>query len=144
MQGDSYTVTSMPLQADVADGAEVIKTFLEDHQKGTIQLDSVFPKVTNEQLAAIPEIDRMLKLRGSRSDDDDPRRGGARRVPRLLEWAAPPRFDHGARRRRLILWPIGVGKSCAIDRIIEAAVGSGRYDLVIALAPTRRVLEERA
>ena len=37
-----------------------------------------------------------------------------------------------------------MGKSCAIDRIIEAAVGSGRYDLVIALAPTRRVLEERA
>ena len=53
----------MPLQDDVADGAEVIKTFLEDHQKGTIQLDSVFPKATNEQLAAIPEIDRMLKLK---------------------------------------------------------------------------------
>ncbi|HMD61622.1 MAG TPA: hypothetical protein VKG78_09330 [Opitutaceae bacterium] len=64
LQGDSYTVTSMPLQADVADGAEVIKTFLEDHQKGTIQLDSIFPRITNEQLAAIPEIDRMLKLRG--------------------------------------------------------------------------------
>jgi hypothetical protein len=63
VQGDSYTVTSMPLQADVEDGAEVIKTFLEDHQKGTIQLDSVYPRVTNEQLAAIPEIDRMLKLR---------------------------------------------------------------------------------
>ena len=64
VQGDSYTVTSMPLQADVADGAEVIKTFLEDHQKGTIQLDSVYPKVTNEQLAAISGIAAMLKLRG--------------------------------------------------------------------------------
>ena len=67
-----------------------------------------------------------------------------RRVPVPLGWAAPTRPDRGARRRLLILWPIGVGKSCAIDRIIEAAVGSGRYDLVIALAPTRRVLEERA
>ena len=58
--------------------------------------------------------------------------------PRLLDLIA----EHGG--GVLILWPIGVGKSCAIDRIIEAAVGSGRYDLVIALAPTRRVLEERA
>ena len=64
VQGDSYTVTAVPLQADVEDGAEVIKTFLENHQKGTIQLDSVFPEVANEQLAAIPEIDRMLKLKG--------------------------------------------------------------------------------
>ena len=58
--------------------------------------------------------------------------------PRLLDLIT----EHGG--GALILWPIGVGKSCAIDRIIEAAVGSGRYDLVIALAPTRRVLEERA
>ena len=64
VQGDSYTVTAVPLQDDVEDGAEVIKTFLENHQKGTIELASVFPKVTNEQLAAIPEIDRMLKLKG--------------------------------------------------------------------------------
>jgi hypothetical protein len=63
VQGDSYTVTAVPLQDDVEDGAEVIKTFLENHQKGTIELASVFPKATNEQLAAIPEIDRMLKLR---------------------------------------------------------------------------------
>jgi hypothetical protein len=58
--------------------------------------------------------------------------------PRLLALIA----EHGG--GVLINWPIGVGKSSAIDRIIEAAVGSGRYDLVIVLAPTRRVLEERA
>ena len=62
--GDSYTVTSMPLQADVADGEEVIQTFLEDHQKGTIELASVSPKVANEELAAVPEIAAMLKLKG--------------------------------------------------------------------------------
>jgi len=64
VQGDSYTVTSTPLQDDVEDGAEVIKTFLEDYQKGTIQLDSVYPKVANEDLARLPEIAAMLKLRG--------------------------------------------------------------------------------
>ena len=58
--------------------------------------------------------------------------------PRLLDLITA----HGG--GALILWPIGVGKSCAIDRIIEAAVGSGSYDLVVALFPTRRVLEERA
>ena len=64
LQGDSYTVTAGPLQADVEDGAAAITTFLENHEKETVKLESVFPVVTNEQLAAIPEIDRMLKLKG--------------------------------------------------------------------------------
>ena len=58
--------------------------------------------------------------------------------PRLLDLVA----EHGG--RVLISWPIGVGKSHAIDRIIEAAVGFGSYDLVVAMFPTRRILEERA
>ena len=49
--------------------------------------------------------------------------------PRLLDLVA----EHGG--QVLINWPIGVGKSYAIDRIIEAAVGSGSYDLVVALFP---------
>ena len=64
LQGDSYTVRAVSLQADVADGAEVIKTFLEDHQKGTIELASVFPKVANEDSPRLPEIAAMLKLKG--------------------------------------------------------------------------------
>ena len=67
LQGDSYIVRAVSLQADVEDGAEVIKTFLEDHQKGTIELDSVFPKVANEELARLPEIAAMLKLKGGSS-----------------------------------------------------------------------------
>jgi hypothetical protein len=67
LQGDSYTVAAEPLRDDVEDGAEVINAFRENRKKGTIQLDSVYPKVSNEQLAAIPEIDRMLKLRGIKS-----------------------------------------------------------------------------
>ena len=64
VQGDSYTVTAVPLQDDVEDGTDAIKLFLDKYKNGLIKLDSVFPKATNEQLAAIPEIDRMLKLRG--------------------------------------------------------------------------------
>ena len=45
--------------------------------------------------------------------------------------------------RVLIAWPIGVGKGLAIDRIIAAAIGGARHDLVICLAPTRAVLVER-
>ena len=58
--------------------------------------------------------------------------------PRLLDLAA----ECGG--QVLINWPIGVGKSSAIDRMITAAITAGRYDLVVALFPTRRVLEERA
>ena len=58
--------------------------------------------------------------------------------PRLLDLAA----ECGG--QVLINWPIGVGKSSAIDRMIAAAITAGRYDLVVALFPTRRVLEERA
>lgn len=49
--------------------------------------------------------------------------------------------DHGG--RALIGWPVGVGKSHALDRMIAAAVEADRYDLVVALLPTRQVLEER-
>jgi hypothetical protein len=66
MQGDSYTVTAVPLQDDVEDGADVIKSFLENHKKGTVRLESVFTVVANEELARIPEIAEMLKLKGVR------------------------------------------------------------------------------
>ncbi|MEI6314426.1 MAG: hypothetical protein WCO89_06115, partial [Syntrophus sp. (in: bacteria)] len=43
----------------------------------------------------------------------------------------------------LITWPIGVGKSHNLDDLVETAAHSGRYDLVVALLPTRNVLGER-
>jgi hypothetical protein len=49
--------------------------------------------------------------------------------------------EHGG--RLLVTWHIGVGKSTAQDALIEAAVRRSAYDLVVALVPTRRVLEER-
>jgi hypothetical protein len=40
-------------------------------------------------------------------------------------------------------WAVGVGKSHNIDSVIEEAVVSKQYDLVIALFPTRRIIDER-
>ncbi len=40
-------------------------------------------------------------------------------------------------------WGVGVGKSYNIDLTIEETIVSRRYDLVIALFPTRRIIEER-
>ena len=45
--------------------------------------------------------------------------------------------------RLLISVAVGVGKSRSLDDTTDAAVRSGRYDLVVVLCPTRRVLNER-
>mgnify|MGYP001403361078 CR=1 FL=1 len=45
--------------------------------------------------------------------------------------------------RLRIDWPIGVGKSHSIDKIIETAITTDRYDFVIALFPTRQIIKER-
>jgi hypothetical protein len=49
--------------------------------------------------------------------------------------------QHNGRLR--IDWAVGVGKSHNIDLVIEEAVASKQYDLVIALFPTRQIIEER-
>ena len=49
--------------------------------------------------------------------------------------------QHGGRLR--INWSVGVGKSHNIDQVIEAAIASKHYDLVISLSPTRQIIEER-
>jgi hypothetical protein len=45
--------------------------------------------------------------------------------------------------RLLVELAVGVGKSHNIDLVIEETVSSGRYDLVIALFPTRQIIDER-
>jgi hypothetical protein len=49
--------------------------------------------------------------------------------------------QHNGRLR--VDWAVGVGKSYNIDLTIEEAVVSKQYDLVIALFPTRQIIEER-
>ena len=56
---------------------------------------------------------------------------------RILELLAA----HNGRLR--VDWAVGVGKSHNIDLTIEEAIASERYDLVVALFPTRRIIEER-
>ncbi len=56
---------------------------------------------------------------------------------RMLELLA----QHNGRLR--VDWAVGVGKSHNIDLTIEEAIVSEQYDLVIALFPTRRIIEER-
>ena len=46
--------------------------------------------------------------------------------------------------RLKIDWAVGVGKSSNIDQVIEESVNSGQYDLVIALFPTRQIINERS
>ena len=49
--------------------------------------------------------------------------------------------QHNGRLR--VDWAVGVGKSYNIDLTIEEAILSKQYDLVIALFPTRQIIEER-
>jgi hypothetical protein len=49
--------------------------------------------------------------------------------------------QHNGRLR--VDWSLGVGKSHNIDLVIEEAITSGAYGLVISLFPTRQVIEER-
>jgi hypothetical protein len=49
--------------------------------------------------------------------------------------------EHGG--RLLIEWQIGVGKSFNIDDTISQAIHNSIYDLIIVLAPTRRIINER-
>jgi hypothetical protein len=46
--------------------------------------------------------------------------------------------------RVLVQLPVGVGKSVWIDAITREAVGSGAYDLVAVLCPTRQLIDERS
>ena len=61
-------------------------------------------------------------------------RWGGKRMLELLT-------QHSGRLR--VDWAVGVGKSHNIDLVIEEAVSSEKYDLVIALFPTRQIINER-
>ncbi|NAZ48128.1 DNA-binding response regulator [Vibrio toranzoniae] len=43
----------------------------------------------------------------------------------------------------VVNWQVGVGKSYNMDQVIEAAIRQGHYDLVIIMAPTRKIIDER-
>src|SRR3954467_9282423 len=48
---------------------------------------------------------------------------------------------HGG--RLLVSLPVGVGKSTNLDAVVEEAVRSDAYDVVVVLCPTWRIIHER-
>ena len=76
----------------------------------------------------MPVISGPKELAAFRSD------WGGKKMLRLLQ-------QHNGRLR--VDWAVGVGKSHNIDLVIEEASLSGQYDLVIALFPTRQIIDER-
>jgi hypothetical protein len=61
---DLYTISSRELPPDVSDGADIIKDFIEAYRENRISLADVYPLLTNEQLANLPGIAAILKLKG--------------------------------------------------------------------------------
>jgi hypothetical protein len=59
-----YNVTTLPLPDDADDGADKILEFLEQFGAGAIDLGAIYQKLTDEELADVPEIATTLKVRG--------------------------------------------------------------------------------
>jgi hypothetical protein len=59
-----FVVTTQPLPPDADDGAHKIKEFLDKFANGVVDLAVVFPRLCNEELAAIPKIANALKAKG--------------------------------------------------------------------------------
>jgi hypothetical protein len=62
--GERYRVSAVPLRDDVEAGEGAIKEFLADYKAGHIVLDSVYQRISNEELARLPDVAVMLKLKG--------------------------------------------------------------------------------
>lgn len=61
--GSRYHVTMRKLQPNDDAGADVIKAFLEKHKAGMNDIGAVYPRLTNDQLAAVSEIGSLLALK---------------------------------------------------------------------------------
>ncbi len=59
-----FSVGALPLPEDAEDGAEQIAAFCAQLEAGALTLDAVYPRLPAEELAAIPEVARLLKLKG--------------------------------------------------------------------------------
>jgi hypothetical protein len=71
--GIKYTVSTTELQKDVEAGEAVIRRFVDDYEAGLHDLTTVYPRISNEELANIEAIGRMMALKGVRCN------GGSKR-----------------------------------------------------------------
>ncbi len=61
---EHYHVEARPIPADCDAGERAISAFLAAYKTGTIQLDSVYSKISNEELARFTAIADRLRLKG--------------------------------------------------------------------------------
>jgi hypothetical protein len=59
-----HEVTLQELPGDADAGEDQVADFLEAYEAGGIDLGAVYPRLTNVQLAAVPELAAAMKLRG--------------------------------------------------------------------------------
>lgn len=59
-----FVVTTYDLPDGADDGADVILTFMELFSAGRIDLGSVFARLSNEELAAVPEVATAMAMKG--------------------------------------------------------------------------------
>lgn len=64
IQGDRHRVSTTPLADDVDAGETAIAEFKGDHEAGSVALESVYPRLGNDDLARLPEVAAMLRLKG--------------------------------------------------------------------------------
>jgi hypothetical protein len=57
-------VSIQSLTDDLDDGADVIQRFRDQLEAGAVDLASVFPRLSNEELAGIPKVANALKAKG--------------------------------------------------------------------------------
>jgi hypothetical protein len=59
-----YELTAAPLPEGADDGAAAISKFKEELDSGIVNLEDVYPHLTNNDLAAIPDVARVMQLKG--------------------------------------------------------------------------------
>lgn len=62
---DKYTVSTAAIGPDTDAGEGAIKAFLAEQAAGRVKLSTVMATFSNEQLAGVPAIARMLALKGA-------------------------------------------------------------------------------
>jgi len=66
-----FTVSPFELQPDTETGEAKIQKFLDDLSEGKIDLKSVIQKVSNKQLSLLPDINRILQVKGISVEADN-------------------------------------------------------------------------
>ncbi len=60
----TFDVTTKPLPKGTDNGAKIIKRFITEFDSDRIDISSVYQRLSNEQLAEVPEIKTMMDLKG--------------------------------------------------------------------------------